>query len=259
MTNRYQSGLPVPHQGVNRQAHPDSYTGYPAAVNPHAAYGAPNQQNPNGFRVEVSFPNQAAESYPPGGNVYGGAANANRQAYRGNRRQPQGYGAMPAAAIYGNPVVIRVSDANWTDALVAAMEQGQGVDLIFDADNVVRDLVQAIENEIGSFGSAIERFGRGVLDKLFSAGLAYPNPNVPAQAMVAPAVVAAIVVVALAIIGAVVAIYNINASRRIAELAIERGCDVEDIETSGSSEGSSSGWFDFLSGSRWQVRCGVAQ
>lgn len=238
MTNRYQYGLPIPYQGVNRQAHPDGYTGFPGAVN------------------------QQPVNYAYGHNTYGGGMVAHQQAYRGYQANhqfaQQGFSAAPRG-YYGNPTVIRVSDANWVNALLEAMRQGQEIDLVFDAVNIVEQLVQAVQAEVGSFADIVRRRVEGALDEVFSTGMAYPNPNVPAQAMVAPlvvaAIIAAIVVVALAIIYAVVAIYNANASREIAEISVNRGCSVIDIETTSTGSGSGEGWFDFLNGSTWKIRC----
>jgi hypothetical protein len=258
MTNRYQSGLPVPHQGSYGESHPDGYNNYPiVSNNNNACYGSPGQQSPNGFRVEVSFPNQRPAYNAAAQNSYGAVPDHHGlRGYRSARLQQASRGfAAAASGYYGNPVTIRVSEANWIDALVQAMEQGQGIDLVFDSTEVVNNLVEAVEKEIGSWTSAVERWGRDLWNRIFALGLAYPNPNVPAQALVAPAVIAAIVVVALAIIVAVVAMYNINASRRIAELAMERGCEVIDIEASGEGEGTGS-WFSFLVGSNWKIRCG---
>ena len=241
MNNRQKYGLPAPHQGTNRYGHPDSYTGVPGPVS------------------------QPPARYQYGNSTYGGGMATSQQTYRGyhpyQRHTHHGYASAPMG-YYGNPIEIRVSDPNWVDALLEAMRQGQEVDLIFDLPNIVDQLVDAVVEQVGSFTDIVARHAERAIDEFFAAGMAYPNPNVPSQAMIAPvvavALIAAILVVALAIIYAIVSIYNANASREIAEIAVNRGCEVVDIETTSSGSGSGGnggGWFDFLNGSKWMIRC----
>ena len=257
MTHPLRPNMPVP---VFTRNHPDSYGGYPtSSMKPEVRYGQVGQRPSDRLRVEVSFPasghhQQHGYSRPSG--AAPGYGYPQDQGYGYQYRPPTPQRARYAA--YGNLTEIRVSDPGWVERLSEAMSQGMDVDLVFDAADIVSELANVVVEQVGSFAEIARRRISSAIDEIFAAGLARPAPGVPMHALLAApivaAIIAAIVVVGLAIIYAVVAIYNANASRDIARYALEHGYELCNVETTSSGSGSDEGWFDFLNGSRWEVR-----